>query len=160
MARAYKKRKRVLRPIFAGKRSVKQRMWDFMRRNRKFKMNDIVTLLDLKVNTVRTLLYNLELAGIVRREKKGVFRDAVFTFLAKEEITEAPIITHKEVYCTTTQRSIKIEAYGLLKEALKEKSQGQLAKELEVDKSTLNLVLHRKYPNPKHIYEKAKERLC
>lgn len=154
MAREYSKRKRTVKPIFAKKRSVKQRVWDFMRRNRKFKLEDIVTILDLNINSVRVIIYALESAGMIRRDKKGKIKDATFTFLVKPEIVTSPIITPKEVYCTTTKRSYLIEAKGILKRVLKEKSQGQVAFDLNVDKTTVNLVLHNKYPNPEHIFKK------
>lgn len=157
MARAYKKRKRIIKPHFANKRSVKQRVWDYMRRNRKFKLNDIVTILDLNVNTVKSILHCLQAAAMVRRQKDKKLSECTFTFVEDDRIIKAPIITPKEVYCTTRNLSIKIEAKTLLKKIYKQKSQAKIAKELNLSKATVNLILNDKYPNVAKIYDKILE---
>ena len=44
-----------------------------------------------------------------------------------------------------------------LKEKIKEKSIGKVAKELGLSKATISLVARKKYPNPQKIYAKIKE---
>jgi len=47
---------------------------------------------------------------------------------------------------------------NLLKQQLQTKSQGEVAKELSVSKSTINLVLNQKYSNPENIYKKIQDK--
>ncbi|WP_419782368.1 helix-turn-helix domain-containing protein [Malaciobacter marinus] len=46
-----------------------------------------------------------------------------------------------------------------IKKELKIKSQGELAKELEISKATLNLLIKNKYPNPSKVLAKIKTKL-
>lgn len=158
MARAYKKRKRIVKPTFAGRRSIKQRVWDFMRRNRKFKLDDIVAILDLKKETVKVMIYAYEAAGMIRRGNKAwALKDTLFVFVEDIKIVTAPIITPKEVYCVQRKISCKIEAKAILKRALREKSMNEVAKDLELAKSTISMIANAKYPNPARVYEKILE---
>ena len=45
----------------------------------------------------------------------------------------------------------------ILKEEIKEKSIGKVAKELGLSKATISLVARKQYPNPQKIYAKIKE---
>ena len=51
-----------------------------------------------------------------------------------------------------------MEAYELLKQEIKNKSIGKVAKELGTSKATISLVARKKYPNPQKIYQKIKEK--
>lgn len=159
MSRAYKTRKRITKPTYGKQRSIKQRIWDYLRRNKIFKPSDIVAILELKETTVRAFLVALENSAMIRRKDKKKFLDSTFTFIAKDEIVQAPIVTSKEVYCVHTKTSYLTEARGMLKEALKHNSQGELAKVLGIDKTSVNLILHNKYPNPSKMYKLIKEKL-
>lgn len=44
-----------------------------------------------------------------------------------------------------------------LKQKVKEKSIGKVAKELGLSKATISLAVRKKYPNPQKIYQKIKE---
>ena len=46
----------------------------------------------------------------------------------------------------------------LLIKELETKSQGEVAKELNISKATVNLVLKKKYPNPENIYKKIQDK--
>lgn len=50
-----------------------------------------------------------------------------------------------------------MDALEKLKEKIKEKSIGKVAKELGLSKTTISLVARKKYPNPQKIYSKIKE---
>lgn len=50
------------------------------------------------------------------------------------------------------------KAIRLLKKQLKTKSQGEVANELKISKTTISLMLKEKYPNPEHMYQKIKEK--
>ncbi|BAK73726.1 hypothetical protein [Arcobacter sp. L] len=158
-----KPRKRIAKTTFAGKRSVKQRVWDYMRRNKLFKVKDMQSILDIKEHTIRAIIYPLEVAGYIQRrgadetKARKVLFEATFVFLAKENILTAPIINSKEVYCTTTGIKTDIAARKILLNALKVMSQGDVAKRLELSKTTINQVLHNKYPAPHLIYKKIRE---
>lgn len=47
-----------------------------------------------------------------------------------------------------------MQSLKILKQQVAEKSQGVVALELNISKTTINLVLKEKYPNPKNIYKK------
>jgi len=158
----YKHTKRTSRQTYAKKMSIKQRVWNYMRRNRMFRVKDIVAIMELKESTIRYIICNLEAAGYVIRKtpntnKKVFFMNATFVFTAKEHILIAPIITSKEVYCTTTNIKTYIGARKILRKVLKlGASQGEVAKVLNVDKSTISLLCNNKYPNPSLLYEKIR----
>lgn len=46
----------------------------------------------------------------------------------------------------------------LLKNEIKNKSNGKVALELGISKATVSLVRRKKYPNPEHIYQKIKDK--
>ena len=50
-----------------------------------------------------------------------------------------------------------MDALEILKEKIKEKSIGKVAKELGLSKATISLVARKQYPNPQKIYSKIKE---
>lgn len=50
-----------------------------------------------------------------------------------------------------------MDALEKLKEKIKEKSIGKVAKELGLSKATISLVARKQYPNPQKIYSKIKE---
>jgi len=162
----YKPRKRIAKVIFAGKRSVKQRVWDYMRRNKIFKIKDLMCILDVKEYTIRYIIYALETAGYVQRKKRDdkkqrqVLMEATFVFLAKDNILIAPIITSNEVYCTTTGVKTDIGARKLLLNALKNGlGQNEVARKIGVDRSTMSLLVNNKYPNPHLLYKKVRANL-
>ena len=47
------------------------------------------------------------------------------------------------------------EALELLREKIKEKSIGKVAKDMNVSKSTVSLLRRQKYPNPQKMYQKV-----
>lgn len=153
-----KKRERKPKPIFMGKRPIKQRMWDYMRRNKIFKPIDIMTILDVKYNTVRSFLYPLMLAGMIqKKEPSKKIAHSVYVFSAKDSVILAPLVNSREVYCYVTGVSIDIGAKNILKGALEYMSQAQVAAKLGVSKATINLLIHNKYPNPAQMYKKIRE---
>lgn len=153
-----KKRERKPKPIFAGKRPIKQRMWDYMRRNKIFKPMDIMTILDVKYNTVRSFLYPLMIAGMVqKKEQSKKIAHSVYVFTAKDNVIHAPMVNSREVYCYTSGISIDIGARNILKGALEYMSQGQIAEKLGVSKAAINLLVHNKYPSPAQMYKKIRE---
>ncbi|PHO09759.1 hypothetical protein CPG37_07005 [Malaciobacter canalis] len=50
-----------------------------------------------------------------------------------------------------------MDALKILRQQIKEKSIGKVAKEMSVSKATVSLVNREKYPNPYKIYTKVKE---
>ncbi len=50
-----------------------------------------------------------------------------------------------------------MDSLEILKEKIKEKSIGKVAKELGLSKATISLVARKQYPNPQKIYAKIKE---
>ncbi len=90
------------RETYAGKRCIKQRVWDFMRRNKTFKATDLISLLEIKETTLRSILYAFEVAGYCHKKKDETrgrknFLNTTFIFLAKDNILIAPIISNKKV---------------------------------------------------------------
>ncbi|MDC7250330.1 MAG: hypothetical protein PQJ49_10475 [Sphaerochaetaceae bacterium] len=159
MKRTYKKRKRITKPVYGKQRTIKQRIWDYIRRNKVFQPSDIISLLEIKEATVRAFLVALENSGMIRRKEKKQFMKATFVFVCKDEIITAPIVTSKEVFCVHTKTSYCIEARGLLKNILKYKSQREVGKILEVSPAAVNQILHNKYPNPAEMYKLIKNKL-
>jgi len=49
------------------------------------------------------------------------------------------------------------EAIELLREQIKQKSMGKVAKELGISKATVSLVSREAYPNPHKVFRKVKE---
>jgi hypothetical protein len=154
-----KTRVRNPRAKFNSVRPIKQRMWDYMRRNKTFKPEDMAILLEVKYHTLRSFLNPLELAGVILKKSKGkTILDSVFVLVIKDNVINAPLVSAKEVYCYTTKISCDIGARGLLKKALASgMSQGEIADKVGVSKTTLNLLVHNKYPNPAPIYKKIRE---
>jgi len=81
----YKHTKRTSRQTYAKKMSIKQRVWNYMRRNRMFRVKDIVAIMELKENTIRYIICNLEAAGYVIRKtpntnKKLFFMNTTFSY--------------------------------------------------------------------------------
>lgn len=167
MEQKRKQRKKIVKVMYAGKRSVKQRIWDTMRRIKVFTPKDIQSLLEVKEHTVRAVFYALEVAGYIRKDNgsqklRKKFSDATFVFITKEKILLAPIINSKEVYCTTTDTKTDLAARKLLLNALKEYSQREVADKLGISATTVNQILNNKYPNPERIadiYKLIRERL-
>ena len=50
-----------------------------------------------------------------------------------------------------------MDPLDLLEKILKKKSQGQVALDLKVSKTTVSLVRRKKYPNPSKIYQKIQD---
>ena len=50
-----------------------------------------------------------------------------------------------------------MDSLEILKEQIKNKSIGKVARELGVSKATISLVARKKYPNPQKMYAKIKE---
>jgi len=159
-ARTYKKRERTPKLKFGGKRTVKQRVWDYMRRNPVFKPRDILTILDVNYNTLLGYIYPLTVAGFLQKKtNKRNFLDSTYVFIAKENVIHCPLINSKEVYCYTTKVSVDIGARHILMGALKYMSQGDIANKTGLSKTTINLLVHNKYPNPANAYKTIREKL-
>lgn len=153
-----KKRERKPKPIFAGKRPIKQRIWDYIRRNPIFRARDIMTILDVNYNTLRAFLYPLRVAGFIQEKNSAkTMLDTTYVLVAKENVIYAPLITSREVYCYATKVSVDIGARHILTGALAYMSQGDIARKTGLSKTTVNLLVHNKYPNPAQAYKKIRE---
>lgn len=159
--RTYKVRERKPRQTMFGKRPIKQRIWDYMRRRKVFTPREIMTILEVNQNTLRSFLYPLMVAGFIQRKKvaegKNKVLDSTYVFVAKDAVIQAPLVKSTEVYCYYSKTSCDIGARTLLKGALEQMSQGQVAQRLGISKTTINLLVHNKYPNPAEIYKKIRE---
>lgn len=159
--RNYKQRERAPRKSLNGKRPIKQKMWDYMRRNKRFRPRDMMVLLSVNEWTVRSFLYPLERAGMIRKAEESLSRstvmDSTYVFVAKENITQSPYVSSKEVFCYQTGRKIDVGARGLIRKALKQMGQNALARKIGVEPPTLSRVLKNTYPNPEHVYARARK---
>lgn len=77
---------------FAKPTSLKQKMWNYMRRNKTFRAGDMMMILDLKKDTARSYVYALASHGylIDNNSKTVAFRDKIF-ILVKETGSLAPV---------------------------------------------------------------------
>jgi len=157
ITRAYKKRERLPKKQFGGKRPIKQKIWDYIRRNKEFNVREILVLLDVNMATLRAFLYPLMIAGCIRKVgNERNFKDASFVFIAKESEIYASLVSAKEVYLYGAKMSCDIGARAILKSVLKYKSQREVGAALGVSGTTINLLLSNKYPNPAPIYKKIR----
>ena len=142
-----------------GERTIKQKVWDYIRRNKLFTPRDIQVILRVDYQTLRGFLYPLEVAGLLVARNKKIFMNKVYALNVKENEIYAPLVNKNEVYCYKSKSSCDVGARVLLKKALKSMSQQALADELGVSKATVNRVLHNNYPSPAPIYQKIRETL-
>ena len=69
-----------------------------MRRNIRFRVGDIMMILDIKDKTVKPIMWALEKAGYLRLESAGdAYKDRIYTFIKNTGI-KSPSINGAEVY--------------------------------------------------------------
>ncbi len=157
MGKHVNKRVRAIKPTFAGQKPIKQKIWEYMRRNPIFFPTEIRTIIEGSDTTLRGMINYLENAGYIqrvndeRRLKERCYR------LAKDTGKYAPMYNKGKFYDFNTGHELDLGARVLLKGALKESSMGDVAKRLDISKSTVSLIVAGKYPNPEHMYNKIRQ---
>lgn len=69
-----------------------------MRRNMRFRVGDIILILDIKERTIKPIMWALEKAGYLRLESTGdAYKDRIYTFIKNTGI-KSPSINAAEVY--------------------------------------------------------------
>jgi len=83
---------------FKRKASKKQNVWAYMRRNRTFRVGDIMMLLELTQRYLKPILWHLEKAGyLTLTQDSGEYRDRIYT-LVRDTGVKSPSIINGEVF--------------------------------------------------------------
>lgn len=78
------------------RRSKKQQIWEFMRRNRQFRVGDLMMILEVKPQFLMNIIHSFELCGYVRLVTGSeLFRDRIF-LLKNDTGVRSPIL-NKEI---------------------------------------------------------------
>ena len=90
--------------------SNKQRVWKYMRRNPRFRVNDVMMILDVSQKYLKPILWHLELAGYIKltEAKFGAYTNRWYS-LIKDTGPVAPSVVNSEVYDHNTGESIIID---------------------------------------------------
>lgn len=90
--------------------SNKQRVWKYIRRNPRFRVNDVMMILDVTQAYIKPILWHLELAGYIKLNEAtfGAYTDRWYS-LVKDTGLVAPSAVNGEVYDHNTGETIIID---------------------------------------------------
>ncbi len=152
----YKPRKRKPRLLYMGKKPMSQKIWEYIRRNKVFCVKDILIILEPNNSTLKKYLFALLRAGYIRViDEKQIFENRSFRMISDTGV-KAPTANRGFVYDFNTNKEIFIRAVSIINRYLKIKSQSEIGKIFGLSKATINLIIHKKYPNPWKVYEKIR----
>ncbi len=137
------------RPLrFKRKGTKKQQMWGYMRRNRSFRVGDVMAVLELSMSFCKQTLWYLSECGYVRLENDAKrYEDRIYT-LVNDTGVKAPSMIDNKLYDYNTGKEYEVKrtvtdpitiAPQIL-ETLKSgaKSQAEIARELGISTSAIN----------------------
>jgi len=79
------------------RRSKKQQIWEFMRRNRQFRVGDLMMILELKPQFLMNIIHSFELCGYLKLVSGSeLFRDRIF-LLKNDTGIRSPIINKETI---------------------------------------------------------------
>lgn len=123
---------------YVRRKSLKQKIWNYMRRNKRFRVGDIMMILEVRDGTIRPLMWALESAKYIRLENEAKeYKDRTYTFI-KDTGIKSPSIINGDVYDHNTKEEFKLQkqptAYRMRLKLLKAMSRPTMTKD-EIAKS-------------------------
>lgn len=89
--------------------SQKEGVWRYMRRNRTFRVGDLLIVSSLAVDTLKPLLWHLHKSGYLElRNNEGKYTDRVYTLIKNTGI-RSPAVINGVLYDYNTGEEFKIE---------------------------------------------------
>ena len=137
--------------------STKQRLWDFIRRNKSFTPKTMAIIGGFSYQTLRNFLIPLEIAGVLKVQNKSKFMKRVYLLNTKMNEVTAPKVNWNRVYLHKEKLEVDVGAKALLLKEIKQSSQGRVAQQLGISKASINLLVHNKYQSPALMYKKIRE---
>jgi len=90
--------------------SHKQKVWQYIRRNRTFRVGDLMVVLDLKKQFLKPLFWHLREAGYLKLiEEPKEYRDRIYR-LVRDTGIKSPSIINGEVYDYNTKEFISFRS--------------------------------------------------
>ncbi|NOQ30019.1 MAG: hypothetical protein GQ570_02725 [Helicobacteraceae bacterium] len=94
---------------FKRKTSAKQKLWNYMRRNRTFRVGDAVMILDLTAKYIKQILWQLENSNYVTLELQAKkYVDRIYK-LSKDTGARSPSLINGKVYDYNTNKDVEID---------------------------------------------------
>ncbi len=91
------------------KNDLKQKIWNYMRRNKRFRVGDIMMILEVREGTIRPLMWALQSAKYIRIENEAKeYKDRIYTFI-KDTGIKSPSIVNGDVYDHNTKEEFKLQ---------------------------------------------------
>lgn len=119
------------------KESLKQNIWNYMRRNMRFRVGDIMMILEVRYGTIKPIMWALENAQYIRLDSdNGEYKDRIYTFIKNTGI-KSPSIINGEVYDHNTKSFYKHEVIKKEKEQrppVAPRTRLKLLKAMQIDK--------------------------
>ncbi len=123
------------------KNDLKQKIWNYMRRNKRFRVGDIMMILEVRAGTIRPLMWALKSAQYIRLENEAQeYKDRIYTFI-KDTGIKSPSIVNGDIYDHNTKEEFKLQkqptAYRMRLKLLKAMAcplmtKNEIAKDAEV----------------------------
>lgn len=91
------------------KNDLKQKVWNYMRRNKRFRVGDIMMILEVRDGTIRPIMWALESAKYIRIENEAQeYKDRIYTFV-KDTGIKSPSIINGDIYDHNTKEEFKLQ---------------------------------------------------
>ncbi|MDD3467874.1 MAG: hypothetical protein PHE67_12060 [Campylobacterales bacterium] len=91
------------------KYSLRQKIWNYMRRNPVFRVGDIMLALDLEQKSLKQMFWYLTETGYIRLDTNGeTYEDRTYTLMKNTGI-KVPSMVKDTLYDYNTKQEIKIE---------------------------------------------------
>lgn len=93
---------------YVRSRTKKQKVWEYLRRNRSFRVGDVMALVNATQRYLKPLLWHLEKAGYLRLSSDADnYRERIYTML-KDTGPKSPSIVNGDVYDHNNKELIHI----------------------------------------------------
>ena len=95
---------------YKKKQTQKEKVWKYIRRNKLFRVGDVMTVLSLTQSYIKPVLWHLEMAGYIRLEemKSKEYRDREYTMI-KDTGVICPSMTNGNIYDHNTKKTIDVD---------------------------------------------------
>ncbi len=129
---------------FKRRTSRKQKVWQFMRRNRAFRVGDLMVILEVKREFLKPLFWHLEEAGYLKLlQNDKDYKERIYQ-LVQDTGVKSPSIINGEVYDYNTGASVHIKRRGMARRHLE-----AMLKVLDEEKMSKQEIATRVYMNHK-----------
>jgi len=95
---------------YKKRQTKKEKVWKYIRRNKLFRIGDVMVVLGLTQSYIKPVLWHLEMAGYIRLEemKSKDYKDREYTMI-KDTGVICPSMTNGNIYDHNTHESIDVD---------------------------------------------------